>query len=420
MCARSTSVIHVTRLGWGMLAALVIAPWAIMTILLRRERPAAPRDAPITAKATTTAAWEALSNESARGAWGELDRVRILIEPPEEFIPIEFGDLATRWVFEGYTADMLDRLWVEAGLEQSQRVSLNALARAPGAGLDRIVLQPDVAIVTGLSPTARARIYSVLAAFPENPSQRDPFRFRADAIDDWFRDSGVSPEAIAQTRRLLYPRGPSVHLSDAHLVLATLPAAERGPYIKTLARKSALLVKLIVRQDSDINAMARYWGQAGRAKDVRPLLQSLARAPGGAKIDIAHLLPGFARSLLYTYPTPTTSSADRSLDCHWTSFNFFNERPDERFADINLVKKSLLEEYYPVAGEPALGDILILMRDDGVVVHSCVYLADSIVFTKNGAAFSVPWVLARQEDVVAFYTLGDRPPEVRRYRSKQR
>jgi len=99
------------------------------------------------------------------------------------------------------------------------------------------------------------------------------------------------------------------------------------------------------------------------------------------------------------------------------SLNFFKDVPDERFADIDIVKQTLLKDYYPVPGELTLGDILVLIRPDGVVVHSCVYIADNIVFTKNGPSFSVPWVLASLDAVVAFYSLGP-PLEIRRYRLK--
>ena len=169
-----------------------------------------------------------------------------------------------------------------------------------------------------------------------------------------------------------------------------------------------MLVQLKIQPDSDVAAIARYRGRGRRSKDVTPLLESLARLPGGAKIDIAHLLPPFPRSLLYGFPLASDKPEDATHDCHWTSLNFLKERPDERLTNIDFVKQTLLNDYYPVAGEPDYGDIMVLVQPDGVVAHSSVYLAAGVVFTKNGSAFSVPWLLSNLDAVVAFYTVG--PP----------
>ena len=71
-----------------------------------------------------------------------------------------------------------------------------------------------------------------------------------------------------------------------------------------------MLVQLRVKPQTDVEALATYWGQGRRSKDVRPLLQSLVRVPGGATIDIVHLLPPLPRALLYTYPLPSEKAAD--------------------------------------------------------------------------------------------------------------
>ena len=40
---------------------------------------------------------------------------------------------------------------------------------------------------------------------------------------------------------------------------------------------------------------------------------------------------------------------------------------------------------------------------DGGAVHSCVYIADDIVFTKNGENIVNPWMLSRLEEVQDVY-----------------
>ena len=39
----------------------------------------------------------------------------------------------------------------------------------------------------------------------------------------------------------------------------------------------------------------------------------------------------------------------------------------------------------------------------GNAIHSCVYLADDLVFTKNGRSPTQPWVVMKLDDVVAYY-----------------
>ena len=35
----------------------------------------------------------------------------------------------------------------------------------------------------------------------------------------------------------------------------------------------------------------------------------------------------------------------------------------------------------------------MLFRPDGIIIHACTFLADNIVYTKNGANATVPWTL---------------------------
>ena len=408
----STTVIRVSRLGWCCLAAVLLAPWLLVAWLARPESSPAPRPA-----RPAAAAARALPAHS--GPWGQLESSRILIEPPEDFVPpFYLTPQPLRWTFTGGTDISLTALWETAGLSPAQRMSLDQPARREVTATG-IVLQPDRDLVLGLSPEARAKIYAVLAAFPENPPQFDPFRGGVGAKEDWFDEAALPADVVALTRRMFYRRGDVVLFSDYDLVLPLLSnPADRIRYIKVLARKSALLVQVHVNHGSDVDALAAYWGEGRRSKDVRPLLQSLAQRGDGGTIDIVHLLPPFARALLYTYPVPPGRSVDLKRDCHWTSFNFYNAQPDDRFAHLEFVQQTILNEYYPTSSTPALGDIVMLMRPGERGVHSCVYIADDIVFTKNGPSFSTPWQLARLEKVIEFYSLTE-PLEVRRYRRRQ-
>ena len=398
---------------------VVLAPW-VAVLWLARHPAATPSVSPALVVANPSARSHPVVEQGHPGPWGELEASRILIEPPEDFIPAFFTtSQPLRWTFKGYTPVQLSVLWQQAGLTAAQLKAFDDPQRRV-ASPEGIVLTPPAETVLGLSPESRAKIYAVLALDPANIPQRDPFRVRADTVADWFDDTALPEDIIALTRRLLYQRDTNFLFADHDLVLPKLPAsADRVQFIKTLSRKTALLVQLRVPHGTDIDGLTRYWGQGRRSKDVRPLLQSLAHQPQGGTLDIVHLLPPFARTLLYTYPVPTGKPTDATHDCHWTSLNFYNNQPDERYASLQAVEHALLNDYYLVSGEPALGDILLLVDSSGRGVHSCVYVADNIVFTKNGAAFSVPWLLGRLENVVSFYSLTE-PLAVRRYRVREK
>lgn len=412
----SPIVVQLPRLGWCLIALVVLLPWAAV-LWLARPAPAisaAPQPKSFAAPELGTP-----PQLGRAGPWGQLEYSRIVIEPPEDFVPSFYTQPQPfRWVFKGMGEAELENLWQRAGLTSEQRRALSSARRLPFP--EGVVLEPDADLIVSLTPEARATIYGVLAAWPENPVQHDPFRSRRDAVDDWFETHALPDEIVNLTRRLLYPRNSNMLFSDHDIVLPKLSsAAQRVVFIKALSRKSSFLINLRVAPGADVEALTRYWGRGRRSKDVAPLLRSLAQRPGGGSIDVAHLLPPLARTLLYTYPLPSDNPVDLAHDCHWTSFNFYNDRPDERLAEMAFVERVIQNDYFQVAGEPAFGDVIILVDQQGKGVHSCIYLADDFVFTKNGAAFSVPWLLGRIETVVSFYSIGGTPLEVRRYRRRE-
>ncbi|AOS45392.1 hypothetical protein Verru16b_02473 [Lacunisphaera limnophila] len=223
---------------------------------------------------------DALVHQGKPGPWGELEYSRIMIEPPDEFMPPDYTASAARWEFTGFDPVRLEDLLRNAALDATQLQGLLDPAIRTTTPTSLILRPPDD-LVLHLSPESRAILYNTLARLPGNPLHQEPFRFRADLIDDWFEGSGVRTEIVTRIRQLLYRRGNSLLFSDPHLVLPALATAtERVQLVKTLARKSTLLLKVRIKPDSDLESLARYWGGGRRRKDVRPLLLSLARHPG--------------------------------------------------------------------------------------------------------------------------------------------
>ncbi|MBX3750885.1 MAG: hypothetical protein KF897_12420 [Opitutaceae bacterium] len=413
---RAPVTLHLSYKAISLFALLLVLPWVVLIFLSQRHGP----DSPNPATPANTAPAEGGNHAIAvkAGPWGELSYNRIVIEPPESLIRAVYS--APRqavWAFKGYTADTFAALMASAGLTPEQRQYLDNPAHREATAGD-ILLRPPPALIEGLAPEARAIIYTALSEFPENPDQHDPYRFRADAADEWFRHSGLPDSTIALVKKLLYRRGNSLVFSDQGLVLGRIPSLqERVRLIKTLARKSTLMVKLRIRASSDIEALDNYWGRGQRTKDIQPLLQSLVRDGTGSTIDIIHLLPRLPRSLLYTYPAISEPGSTSYLDCHWTVLNFFNMRPDDRYQQLEAVTAAFLNEYYPVTGQPTFGDVIMFAKPDGSVIHSCVYIAADIVYTKNGASPNAPWILMSLSDVEAFYPSKE-PLDLQYYRLK--
>ena len=338
------------------------------------------------------------------GPWGNLQFTRIAIEPPDQFVTFAFDpSREIVWIFPGFTEAMLARLWLDVGLGADQQKELMATLRRDGTA-GNLVLVPSRGLILHLTPEARARIYTVLGRFPENPQQMFPVCFPAAEVDDWFADSKLSEATVATIKRLLYRRGRVFLFADQELLLSLLETRQERVYaLKMLARTSTLLLKLEVSPDADLDALAAYWGRGPRTKDIRSLLTSLPKVPGGFKIDAGHLLPMMARKLLYAYPNPDLDANALRQDCNWTSMNFFRMEPDNRFLAAKNVQQAIETEYYPVLGDPAFGDVLLFLGARGEVRHSCVYVAAGIFYTKNGPQPHVPWCFMELDDVQAIY-----------------
>ena len=62
----------------------------------------------------------------------------------------------------------------------------------------------------------------------------------------------------------------------------------------------------------------------------------------------------------------------------------------------------MLNDYDKVDAPYGFGDVLFFLKDGGAI-HSCVQIADDIVFTKNGDNAVNPWMLAHMEEVQDIY-----------------
>jgi hypothetical protein len=125
-----------------------------------------------------------------------------------------------------------------------------------------------------------------------------------------------------------------------------------------------------------------------------------------AQVGLINVLPSLGRRRLYTYPTLDQAPNGRFPDCHWTSLNFFNNAPHSYYLDTRLAA-GVLEQQYEKVGAPYLFGDVLAYATNASIIHSCVFIAEDIVFTKNGENVLAPWVLQRLEDVAAIYQPDD-------------
>ena len=404
-CPRQSVSIWASLSG-RLLLGLCLLQFALLAWLaLKSSPPPTPVGKPLSAIRPKAAADPEPFFRGKPGPWGMLEYIRITLEPPDDFVPVDDRIFEkTRWVFGGHTREQVAALFNACDLTPVQHTELLNPA-IWSQDTNAIVVSPSPQLILELNQPARTQIYNVLARDGRNDFQMWPYTFRRGGFDAWFRHSGLSDATIALVKRLTYLRGSSLCFSDLPETFARVPTIpERRRLVKTLSRNATILMKLRITPDSDIKALTAYWTGTRRSKDIQPLLQSLTEVPGEATIDIAHLLPPFARKRLNAYPIPDPSTP--ATDCYWTAMNFFHDPPDDRYYNP-AVWQSELNTSYSVVAQPAYGDVILLLRPDNLPIHAAVYIADDVVFTKNGGNDRQPWILMKWDDLLARYPQTD-------------
>ena len=344
--------------------------------------------------------------------WGELEITPMLLDRPEAHFETNTAPApALRWLFQNYSQPQLVQFINSCDLTGPEKTALLDTNQWRQTS-DGWAITPQPELVKEMSPGSREKIYSVLAQSHQN-SQAFPFIFEPDSFAELLGSCELPPEKIALVRHLSYPKKDLRCFADLQLFeLLSSPGETRG-LVKALCRVPSMLVTLKVTPQSDLRALLDYWGGCCNAERVKPLLESLSRVPGGADINISFFMPPVPRLNLYTYPNPASPVGQ---DCVSSSFNFFNDEPDNRFTDPQYANQILQSDFDPVRGEKQFGD-LMLLEDGGQTVHMCVYIAADIVYTKNGGHMYQPWILMKFNDLMVQYA-SDKPLQWRVFRKK--
>ena len=337
------------------------------------------------------------------GPWGEITAQPILIEAPASMLSVNFRLGDGRWYFQARTPEEVGAFLRGTGLTPEQIAQVVAGLQAVNGREGLLASAPPEALVRGLSTDVRSALYDKLALVPENFAQVEPFRTTELHLEAYLDEDKLPPELIAEVKSLMWRRGSGLFFSDYNIVTDKISSpALKIELLKQLTHKSSVVLTLQVPPGGDTADIVRYYGVNDRSEKVEPILKALSEA-GGGTIGFSNMLPAFARVRLYRFPEPLPGK-DISPDCHWTTFNFFNRGlPDDALNDAAHVGRVLAEKYEPVKGEPQFGDVVLLTLPDGSSIHSATYIADNIVFTKNGPSLAAPFIFSTVEDMLAFY-----------------
>jgi hypothetical protein len=394
------------------LVTVLIVPWlAVAAFWLKPASRKTDADVSNAASVTTAHA----------GKWGKISLVPIVISPPAELMFTDWGFMRRpTWFFPGANADSAVQMLQSEGVPASDAAQLRAQAQYEPR-IAGVVLTPDPAWVRTLFPETRARIYHMLAKNALNVDQRQAFRFPGSNPESWIGSNLVSSQTRRLVEPLIYRDGNYMLFSDVELVRAEIGGNDEMRRLgRALCRQQTVIARLSVDRDADLDALVEYWGRGGRRTEIRPLLESVAGGDSDRFIDVVHLLPPFARDHLYCYPELSAADLDRPavVNCLWTSLNFFLPKPNDRFLDTAVALKTLKEDYFVVESDFELGDIVAFLDEEGNIFHAAVYIADDLLFSKNGISAMAPWTLMSLNDVKDYYRWRSENPRVIVHRRK--
>ena len=112
---------------------------------------------------------------------------------------------------------------------------------------------------------------------------------------------------------------------------------------------------------------------------------------GDAGVALRELLPPFARERLGTFPP-----RDTRFDCFWTALNFFSPTGEGGALMDSTAFDATTTSWTQVSlDQLRFGDVLVFRTEAGATEHAAVYLAEDLVFSKDGWTMHRAWELVR-------------------------
>jgi hypothetical protein len=327
----------------------------------------------------------------------------VLLTPPKRVFDPDFVLGDGKWYFEMAPLGDIEALLKSCGLSDQQSATLVSLLQPVEAAPGLLAVAPPHDLVLGLTPDVRSRFYRRLAMLDANFAQCQPFRMAERHLQSWMESDGFDDSLERAVRALLWRSGDTLMFSDYNLLASRMSApSERIAFQQLLAQKVSLFLRIEIPRNANVAELTTYWSADGRGEEVLPILSSTA-ASGGGTIGIMNLMPLFVREHLNRFPEEPAAGAPLPA-CHWSSLNIFTRGdPNDSFHEIEAVEREIRTRYRRVEGDPRFGDLVLLNEPGGSSIHSAVYIADDVVFTKNGPSPATPWIFSTIEEMKAAY-----------------
>ena len=343
----------------------------------------------------------------------------VYLQAPESTLSVvSKPNSVTHWVFEQMSVPGVKSLLGRVGVPELVVNHLFREGRVVNSG-NNIVLYPELDDLVALTPEVRSALYLELAKFSENEYQRDPIFIFGNDTDDWLDGCPLNPAQIELFKKLLWKRGTVTVFSDIQALLTLAKSSDDVLNVfRVVTRVRSLIVELKLPLKGDTKEFLDYWTAGQKDQPRFAFVTAVIKRRAPQSVDITHFLPVMMRERIYTFPALDAGIKGRFPDCHWTSLNFFSRNPKDYFLDTRLAATFLMENYNPIEPPYRYGDILCFL-DGGEGLHTCVYIADDIVFTKNGDGVLAPWVLMQIKDVDSIYRRSS-STRIQGYRNRSR
>ena len=339
------------------------------------------------------------------GPWGELLVSNIYLEAPDSVIEIAGKpDPVPRWTFPGLSASMVKDLLIQSGVELALVERLTSSSQLKSSGSE-IVIYPKLEDLLQIKGDVRDKLYTEISKYPQNDYYTDPVFILSGDVEEWLAEATLNADQKNAVRQLVWHRGNALVFSNVGVLINYVTTAEE---IKNTLRAITRCMSLVVNKKFPIKpeqreAFLRYWiGNQPESPRMTFIKAVVKENDLNDTVDIMHFLPVIMREKLYTFPSLRDGVKGRLPDCHWTSLNFFNLTARDYYRNTSMAAIQLTQAYNQVSAPYRLGDVLCY-TDNGDGLHTCVYIADNIVLTKNGENILAPWVLLTIEDVSKIY-----------------
>ena len=339
------------------------------------------------------------------GPWGELMVSNIYLEAPDSVIDIVGKpDPVPRWTFPGLSVTMVKDLLIQSGVDLALVERLTSSAQCKTIATDTIIF-PKLEDLLQIKGAVRDKLYTEISRYPQNDYYTDPVFILSDDVEEWLSEATLNASQKDMVRQLVWHRGKALVFSNVGLLLSYAQTAEE---IKNTLRAITRYMSLVVSKKFPLKldqreTFLRYWIGNQPESPRMIFIKAIAKENDiNDTVDIMHFLPVIMREKLYTFPSLKDGVKGRLPDCHWTSLNFFNLSPSDYYRNTSLAAIQLTQAYNQVSAPYQFGDVLCY-TDNGEGLHTCVYIADNIVLTKNGENILAPWVLLTIEDVSKIY-----------------